>query len=254
VTLWEAWEERADEWIVWARRPGHDGFWDGTWPELSVVTPTRSSVVVEIGCGEGRVGRQLMGLGHRVVGIERSATLALATRRHPTSLAVLQADAARLPIQDGCADVAVACMSLHDVDDLGATVEEAWRVLRPEGCLCVALVHPFATAQDPATMHTERPIVTAPYLTEGRFEDHVERDGLAMTFVSMHRPLSSYLSAFFSAGFVLEALREFGAKAPWLLHSVSATDCPMRAAAARLIPDTERRGARSSELCHPFSR
>lgn len=67
-------------------------------------------------------------------------------------------------------------------------------------------------------MHTERPIVTAPYLNERRFEDHVERDGLAMTFVSMHRPLNSYLSAFFGAGFVLEALREFGAKPiPWLM-------------------------------------
>lgn len=67
-------------------------------------------------------------------------------------------------------------------------------------------------------MHTERPVVTAPYLTERRFEDHVERDGLAMTFVSMHRPLSTYLSTFFSAGFVLEALREFGAKPiPWLM-------------------------------------
>lgn len=218
VTLWEAWEDRADAWTEWARRPGHDGFWDGTWPELSAVIPTQPRFVIEIGCGEGRVGRQLLEHGHRVVGVERSPTLALAARRHPTHLAVLQADAARLPIQDCCADVAVACMSLQDVDDLGAVVEEAWRVLRPHGCLCVALVHPFATAQDPSTIHTQLPMVTAPYLNERRFEDHVERDGLAMTFVSMHRPLSRYLSAFFSAGFVVEALREFGAKPiPWLM-------------------------------------
>ena len=61
-------------------------------------------------------------------------------------------------------------------------------------------------------------VVTESYLTERRYEAHMERDGLEMTFTSMHRSLSSYLAAFFSAGFVPDALREFGAKPiPWLL-------------------------------------
>jgi SAM-dependent methyltransferase len=218
MSLWEAWEQRAEAWIKWARRPNHDGFWDGTWPELHAILPTQPSLIIDIGCGEGRVGRELLQLGHRVVGVERSATLARAARQHETPLTVLRADAARLPVSDAATDVAVACMSLHDVDDLRATVNEAWRVLRPNGYLCVALVHPFATAHDPETIHTERPAVTAPYLDERRFEDHVERDGLEMTFVSVHRPLSAYLSAFLETGFAVDALREFGAKPiPWLM-------------------------------------
>lgn len=218
MSLWEAWEERSDEWITWARRPSHDGFWDGTWPELHTILPPQPSDIIEIGCGEGRVGRELLSLGHRVVGVERSSRLARAAREHETPLTVLQADAACLPLADGSADAVVACMSLHDVDDLHSTVDEARRILRPDGCLCVALVHPFATAQDPATMHTERVAISAPYLDERRFEDHVERDGLQMTFVSVHRPLSSYVAAFLASGFVIDALREFGAKSiPWLL-------------------------------------
>jgi SAM-dependent methyltransferase len=174
--------------------------------------------VVEIGCGEGRVGRQLEALGHTVVGVERSATLASAARRASVPLAVIQADAARLPIGNALASTVVACMSLHDVDDLRATVDEAERVLRPGGYLCVAMVHPFATAQDPSTLHTDRPIVSEPYLNERRFEDHVERQGIEMTFVSTHRPLSAYVSAFVDAGLMLTALREFGTKPiPWLL-------------------------------------
>ena len=66
-------------------------------------------------------------------------------------------------------------MSLHDIDDVAGAVAEAGRVLGPDGSLCVALVHPFATAQDPATMRAERSVVTAPYLEERRVEDHVER-------------------------------------------------------------------------------
>jgi hypothetical protein len=61
-------------------------------------------------------------------------------------------------------------------------------------------------------------MVTESYLRERRYEDHVERDGSSMTFVSQHRPLGSYITAFADAGFVLSALREFGGRPiPWLL-------------------------------------
>jgi hypothetical protein len=39
-----------------------------------------------------------------------------------------------------------------------------------------------------------------------------------MTFVSTHRPLSAYISAFVDSGLLLGGLREFGTKPiPWLL-------------------------------------
>lgn len=223
-----AWEEHAQEWIVWARTPGHDGFWEGTWPELRAVLPPPGGLVVEIGCGEGRVGRALQELGHTVVGVERSATLARAARQHANvPLAIIQADAARLPIGDATASTVVACMSLHDVDDLRSTVEEVARVLRPGGQFCVAMVHPFASAQDPAggwraawhsTTRPDPAVVSQPYLSERRFEDRVERGELKMTFVSTHRPLSAYISAFVDSGLLLGGLREFGTKPiPWLL-------------------------------------
>jgi hypothetical protein len=41
---------------------------------------------------------------------------------------------------------------------------------------------------------------------------------LKMTFVSTHRPLSAYISAFVDSGLLLGGLREFGTKPiPWLL-------------------------------------
>jgi ubiquinone/menaquinone biosynthesis C-methylase UbiE len=157
-------------------------------------------------------------LGNRVVGLERSPTLARAAARHATPIVVIQGDAARLPLRDRCVDTAVACMSLLDIDDLGSAVNEIGRVVRPGGHLCVALVHPFSSARDAETMHLEHSVVTGSYLAERRYETHIERDGLEMTFTSMHRSLATYLAAFFSAGFVADALREFGAKPiPWLL-------------------------------------
>jgi hypothetical protein len=69
-------------------------------------------------------------------------------------------------------------------------------------------------------MHTQLTVVRQPYLVERRYEDHMERDGLRMSFISMHRPLSVYVSACSGAGLALTALREFGNKSiPWLLSA-----------------------------------
>jgi SAM-dependent methyltransferase len=217
VTLGDAWERHANEWIVWARTESHDGFRDGTWPALRALLGPPGELVVEIGCGEGRVGRALLALGHTVVGVEQSATLARAARDARPPLGVVRGDASRLPVADDIAGTVVACMSLHDVDDLHATITEAARVLRNGGRLCIAMVHPFASAQD-GGIRTHTPVISEPYLSERRYVDRAARDGLEMTFVSMHRPLGAYLSACFDAGFVLSALSEFGNKPiPWLL-------------------------------------
>ena len=78
--------------------------------------------------------------GHRVLGIDASPTLARAVRTHPQPQPVVIADAIRLPLADGAADLAVAHMSLQDVDDLEGAVAEIARVLRPRGRLCAAVV------------------------------------------------------------------------------------------------------------------
>ena len=60
--------------------------------------------------------------------------------------------------------------------------------------------------------------VTDPYLEQRRYTDSMERDGQAMTFTSMHRPLSAYTSALFAEGMALTALTEAGEGiVPWLL-------------------------------------
>jgi hypothetical protein len=79
-------------------------------------------------------------------------------------------------------------------------------------------VHPFISAQDEDTMHGPSFRLSGPYLESRRYTDQIERDGLTMTFSSMHRPLSAYTSALFGQGMVITALTEGGDGAiPWLL-------------------------------------
>jgi SAM-dependent methyltransferase len=219
MSLAAAWEDHAEEWIAWARTSAHDAFWDGTWPALCELLPGPvSGPVIDVGCGEGRAARKLMKLGYQVVGIEQSPTLAAAAATASPAFPVLRADAAAMPLPDQCTELVVACMSLLDFDDFESAVREIGRVLRPGGRLCLAIVHPFATALDEYTMHAEPCQVSKPYLQTRQYVDRVERGGLAMTFNSMHRPLSAYTSALFGNGMLITALTEDGTgTVPWLL-------------------------------------
>jgi SAM-dependent methyltransferase len=175
--------------------------------------------VIDVGCGEGRAARELAALGYRqIIGVERSPTLAAAAAAASPGIGVLIGDAAALPVSTGSADLVLACMSLLDMDDLAGAVGEIGRVLRPGGRLCLAVVHPFASAQEVETMHSGVFRVSAPYQEQRRYIDSIERDGLAMTFTSMHRPLGAYTSALFANGLAITALTEGGGgTVPWLL-------------------------------------
>jgi ubiquinone/menaquinone biosynthesis C-methylase UbiE len=174
--------------------------------------------VIDLGCGEGRASRELRALGHSVVGADYSSTLTRAAKTFCPAIPVIRADAAALPFADQSADLVLACMSLLDFDDFGGAVAEIGRVLRPGGQLCLAVVHPFISGQDEDTLHTPSFGFSRPYLQPRRYTDRVDRDGLAMTFSSMHRPLSAYTAALTSQGLAITALTEHGdGVIPWLL-------------------------------------
>ncbi len=81
-----------------------------------------------------------------MIGIDASPSLVAAARASDPSMSILRADAAALPLADNCADLAVAFMSLHDIEPMREAVGEVARVLKPGGRFCVAIVHPVSSA------------------------------------------------------------------------------------------------------------
>ncbi len=209
VDLRDAWEASASDFTAWARTPMHDSYLRFHRDQFLENVPPAGRLTLDIGCGEGRLSRDLKALGHTVVGIDSSPTMIRNAREADASIEVHLADAASLPLPDGVADLAIAFMSLQDMDDMPAAIAEAARVVEPDGRLCLAIVHPLNSAGTFAGEGADSAfVISGSYLERFRYEDYLERDGLAVTFASEHRPLAAYFEALAAAGFLVERLLE----------------------------------------------
>jgi SAM-dependent methyltransferase len=207
--LKSAWEENAADWIAAARAPGHDSYWLYHRDQFLELLPPPGRLTIDLGCGEGRLSRDLKARGYTVVGVDASPTMVEAAREADPTIEVHPADAAALPFPDNYADLVVAFMSLQDVDDAAGAIREAARVLVPSGRLCLAVVHPLGSAGRFASYAPNSPfVIDGSYLESFRYRDTIERRGMKMVFESEHRPIGWYVDALASAGFLVERLRE----------------------------------------------
>jgi 2-polyprenyl-6-hydroxyphenyl methylase/3-demethylubiquinone-9 3-methyltransferase len=103
------------------------------------------AVLLDVGCGAGLLGPHVAGKGYRHIGVDLVASALAQAAGH--GVRPVRADAAALPFPDGCADVVVAGELLEHVPDLGATVAEVCRVLRPGGLLVLDTLNATALSR-----------------------------------------------------------------------------------------------------------
>lgn len=200
------WEPDAENWVRWARTPGFDAYWsfrDGFFDSIVAAAGRRT---LEVGCGEGRVARDLAARGHSVVALDTAATLVRYATEADTTSSYALADGAALPFPSGSFDLVVAYNSLQVVHDMGASVREAARVLVAGGALCACVAHPVT---DLGGVEAGGGLTIRPdYFENRRVEDRVEVEGHTMTFRGWTYSLEDYAVAFERAGLRIEAMRE----------------------------------------------
>jgi SAM-dependent methyltransferase len=216
-------EEHAHEWLAWSRTPGFDAYWYYRDAFFSLLPPPRGPVL-EIGCGEGRVTRDLTARGYAMTAVDASATLVKAAAEADPAGHYLVADARALPFVRDSYALVVAYNSLMDVDDMPRAVAEAARVLEPGGTLAACVTHPIP---DAGGLEDGRLTITRPYRTSEAFSVRDERDGLAMTFTGHRYSFEHYSRAFEAAGLAIDAIREPGPSADAPEHYAPWRDVPM---------------------------
>ncbi|BBZ12450.1 class I SAM-dependent methyltransferase [Mycobacterium branderi] len=187
------WSRVAQDWVAWARTPDHDAFWAYR-QSLAAFVGRGTGAALDVGCGEGRVSRELVTLGYRVTAADPVEAMVDAAADAHSAHSYVVAEANRLPFADASFDLVVAYNMLMDVDDLPGAVREIRRVMRSAGRLVVSVVHPFTD--------------TDSYFDRRRFEGVEERDGLRMRFAGWSQPLEAYAAALTDAGLAITALRE----------------------------------------------
>lgn len=203
------WEAETENWVTWARTPGFDAYWyfrDGFFDD---VLPPPGARTLEIGCGEGRVSRDLVARGHSVIALDSAVGLVRHARDADDATRYVVANADAVPLPNASVDLVVTYNVLQVVPDLAATVAECARVLRPGGHLCCCLAHPvtdlgaWSDANDPPRL-----TIRDRYFASVRVEDTVERDGLTVTLRGWTHSLEDYSVALEDAGFAIERIRE----------------------------------------------
>ena len=203
------WEDRAEGWIAWARKPSHDAYAHFRGAFFAILPPPGGRVL-EVGCGEGRVCRDLRSRRFGdVVGLDASPTLVAAAGDADPDGEYVVGVAEALPFETSSLDLVVAYNSLMDVDDLAVSVREISRVLRAGGRFCACVTHPVRARGSWETRASgDVYVMEHSYFEARRYRFEAARDGLEFTFDSRTYPLADYASALESAGLVIESLRE----------------------------------------------
>ena len=202
------WTKYAQDWIETdqAVRTGMLDSW-----MLDALGNVSGKTVIDIGCGEGRFCRLLSELGAVVTGVDLTEALIERARTlgsdRETYLVGNAEDLAG--VSDESFDLAVSYIVLVDLLDYRRSIREAYRVLRPGGRFIVCNIHPMRSAP----MNTDGWISDRSrklFYPVDNYTEEGPREFLWWRgpFIQVHRTLSSYVSAFLDAGFVLEALHE----------------------------------------------
>jgi len=143
------------------------------------------------------------------VGLDIAPAMLTAAKEEQPTARLTRGNAASLPFADGAFDAVIAFMSLQDIDDLAGTTGEIARVLESGGRLCLAVVHPLNSAGRFVGHDADDPFtIEGSYLDPSFYADRIVRDGLTMTFVSAHRPITTYTEQLAGCGFLIERLIE----------------------------------------------
>jgi SAM-dependent methyltransferase len=168
--------------------------------------------VLDVGCGEGYMARELASRGARQVnGIDTSRELikaAEAAMVPGTSFSEASAGDLQFPAESF--DLVLANHVLNDLPDIAGPIGEFARVLRPGGRFTALMLHPCFYEHDAERTPGGRMLTAGEYFIRRGVRQPFEVDGLTSPVASTSwvRPLESYPEALTGNGLAITRLTE----------------------------------------------
>jgi SAM-dependent methyltransferase len=190
-----------DEW-----RAGHVG---GNAREIADLLGPGDGACLDLGCGTGLLLDALTATGRTVIGLDMSADqLRFASQR---SRQVVQGDGAALPFKDSSFETVVASWISTDVDDFGAVLAEAARVVLPGGVFLFYGAHPCFNGPHIEWLEDGGVRAHPAYRLTGWHASSPWWGVNVRARVGMrHHPLADVLNAFIASGLAIEHVAETG--------------------------------------------
>ena len=165
--------------------------------------------VLDVGCGEGQISRQVASDDVLAVGIDPTAAQIVEAHSRGGGPLYACADADHLPLPDAAFDAVVMCLVIEHLDPFEPCVHEMARVLEPGGIVLLLLNHPLL--QTPGSGWIDDRILEEQYWRVGpylRSDTTIEEVAPGVNLPFMHRPLSRYVQVMGAVGLLIEDMEE----------------------------------------------
>ena len=209
-----SWEQLAEEWA--AQAPFNDYRNVFLMPQtFALLGEVAGKKVLDVGCGEGGYTRRLAHKGAEATGIDGSPTMIEFARQRATQEGVTVVYETRnANALDGLADesfdIALAAMSLMDVEDYVGAVAEISRVLRKGGELLMSITHPCFSGRG-SRWHKEageyKHFAVDNYSVDETWEEFIN-DKFTRPVLFRHKPLQDFMAPLLAQGFRLTLFHE----------------------------------------------
>ena len=209
------WEQNAD---FWAKiiRGNHDRYrLDLTDSAiLDAIGPVAGLRILDAGCGEGYLARELSSRGASVLGVDSSTRqIEAANELIPPKSANLTFkinDVASLQARDASFDLIVCNHLLNDLSDPTGPIHELSRVLAPGGRVVILMLHPCFYTDRQTRNSSQHQGLGLAYFQARRVDQRFNVDGIVSPaeVTSWHRPLEFYIQTLRDANLWLTDLRE----------------------------------------------
>ncbi len=191
---------------------------------LRLMQPLAGQRVLDVACGQGIAARRMAVLGSTVVGVDIAPGLIAAAQQHGGDNVTYRVgdvrELAALHI-DGTFDAATCVMGLSNIEPLGPVFAGVAALLKTGGRFVCIVQHPAFRIADQTAWGWDAqqnkqfrrvdgylsPAQKAIVMNPGA----VAAGGKAVTTITFHRPLQSYIRLLVEAGFAIDALEEWPA-------------------------------------------